>query len=923
LVSRRALQGLLALASAPEVAFVRGFFRYAGAAPWKRAPWLLLRRPTVALSLAGTAVVLAVTAAATPLFVAAAGNAALQQQLDTTCPYTAGANVRASVPFQTDAEARKTFLDSRKIIVTRAANHHLRYHDPLLVSQYTRVDAERAGGGDRLTQSLVARDGFLKHIDVVQRWGPTGVWVTEAAVAELGLRRGTPMRLAYERQDIQPDGTTKLTPVEATLPIAGVYRDLARSLVQPFWCSLQAVIYPPSLSSDIATPSVVLMDNATFTATTNRLGATGVTHVLEFPLTRSGLTTSKARIAAVGVRAWRDEVEADFPHFEPFSTHRVTDSNLAHLLERAEVVRSSLRSTVGPVAVAGVIVALLLVAAAGSFWAERRREEVALLVARGVGPTALTAKAVLEMAPALVTGSAVGWGLAVLLVRELGPSPLVDPGAVRSGAKTVAVTLALGLLLLALVAGARFRAESERRRGARASKLALIPWELGLLAVAGVLLTRLVNGGAVAGAEGANAGSVAQIDPLLIAFPLVLLAGGVALALRALGLWLPRLGKGGESWSAPRYLAARRVAGARGVALLLAAASALPAGVLVYAASMTASVDHTVDAKIHVFTGSDLVAQLVSPAVPASLRGQATLVDRLDEVPLDGISVDVLGIDPDTFAQGAYWNTRFSSHSLTSLVERLTPDKGSSAIPVLMSGGHTPDGLRPLEVPGHNGTTVTMSVQVVGTAAHFPGESHGRPLVLVDAKTLAANTDAVFHQLWIRGDAVAASKALAASDAPVVFVQRASEVLDSSSYLPVTYAFALLRALALLTGAIGAGGLLLYLETRTRTRRVAYALARRMGLSRRGHLRSLLLEVGGLLSVGLVVGAALAIAASLAAYGRLDLDPYVPPGPLLVVPAVPILMVVLGTLILAGLAALAAQRSADRSSPAEVLRDAT
>jgi hypothetical protein len=65
------------------------------------------------------------------------------------------------------------------------------------------------------------------------------------------------------------------------------------------------------------------------------------------------------------------------------------------------------------------------------------------------------------------------------------------------------------------------------------------------------------------------------------------------------------------------------------------------------------------------------------------------------------------------------------------------------------------------------------------------------------------------------------------------------------------------------------------------------------------------------------------VAATIAAYKRLDLDPYVPPGPLLVVPAVPILLVVLGTLLLGGLASLAAQRSADRASPAEVLRDAT
>ena len=897
---------------------MRGFFRYAGAAPWRRAPWLLLRRPTVALSLAGTAVILAVTAAATPLFVASAANAALAKQLDQTCPYTAGAYVRALVPSELDDQARSTFLDSRKIIVSRAATRHLTQHRPLLVSQYARIDAQRPDGS-RLTQSVVARDGFLNHIEVVARWNasaPHGAWVTEAAVKDLGLQRDKPLVLLNERQ--RADGSYQTQRVE--LPIAGVYRDLARSLVAPFWCSLRPVIYPPSLSSDIATPSVVMVDNPTFHDTADRLTVIGATHVLEYPLDRVGLTTAKAERASRGIQAWRDEIEADQQHFDAFSSRRVADSALPHLLERAELVRTSLKSTVGPVAIAGVIVALLLVAAAGSFWAERRREEVALLVARGVGPAALTTKAVLEMLPALIAGSAAGWALAVALVRTLGPSSLIGPSAVATAGKTVAAALVLGVLLLAAVAAVRFRAESERRRGAATSKLALVPWEVGLLAVAGVLLSRMLGGGSIAGSK--DAGSVARIDPLLIAFPLVLLAGGIALALRALWLWLPRLAEGGEAWSAPRYLAARRVAGARGIALLLAAAAALPAGVLVYAASMTSSVDHTVDAKVHVFTGSDLVAQVVTPGVPAALKDRSTLVDRLDEVDLDGHTVDVLGVDPQTFAQGAYWNARFSSRSLSDLLHELKSAEGTS-VPVLMSGGSRDDRDRKLSIPAFHGKDEVMTVHVVATADHFPGETHGRPVLLMDTKTLAAHTDAVFHQLWVHGDPVSASKALAASDASVVFVQQAKDVLDSSSYLPVSYAFALLRALALLTGAIGAGGLLLYLETRTRARRVAYALARRMGLSRRAHLRSLVMEVGGLLVVGLVIGGALAIAATVAAYGRLDLDPYVPPGPLLVVPAVPILLVVAGTLLLAGLAALAAQRSADRSSPAEVLRDAT
>ena len=896
---------------------MRAVLRYAGATPWTRAVRLLWRRPSVVVALAGTATILGITAATTPLFVASAGNAALHHQLDNTCAYTDGGYIRAQIPASVPRAQRPSYIDHRRnAVLTAAAGLH--HHQPLLVSEHVRLDARRSNG-EKLLQTLLTRDGALQHVTVVARWRDDGVWLSDTAVAELGLRPGSRFTVVNDL----PDQQGVLRPVELALPIAGVYRDLAKAPVAPFWCSLRPVIYPPSIGSDVPTPSVALLAPEQFRTIVSRLSPDNVTQQFELPLATEGLTAAAAHQTAREIMRWRQAVEAS-PWFDPVGSVRASGGDLGHLVERADLVRGSLRSTVGPVTVAGVLVALLLVGAAGSFWAERRREEVALLVARGVGPLALTAKALLEMAPALVLGAAAGWGAAIALVRSLGPSPLMGGHSIVLSGAAVGGSLALGLILLGLVAGSRFRAESEARRGHRGSRLVLVPWELGVLAGAGVLLTKLVRGGAAVGADGGSVGAVSQIDPLLIAFPLLLLAGGVALGLRALAVALPRLGRGGEQWSPARYLAARRVAAARGVALLLTAAAALPVGVLVYSASMTATVEETVDAKIHVFTGSDVVAQVVTPGVPTVLADHATAVERLDQVSLDGFEVDLLGVDPATFAQGAYWNGHFAHSSLDALARRLGPTGSDGVTPVLLSGRGAVGSIAELEFPGFKaGETRQLRVRFVGVAKHLPGEANGRPVVLVDRKLLMSQTDSLFHQVWVRGDADRAVRDLAASGAPVVYVQRARDVLDSSSYLPVSYAFELLRALAVLTGAIGAGGLLLYLETRTRSRRVAYALARRMGLSRRGHLRSLLLEIGGLLAVGLVLGGALAVASSVGAYRRLDLDPFVPPAPLLVVPATPIALVVLGTALLGGLACLAAQRSADRATPSEVLREAT
>ena len=102
-------------------------------------------------------------------------------------------------------------------------------------------------------------------------------------------------------------------------------------------------------------------------------------------------------------------------------------------------------------------------------------------------------------------------------------------------------------------------------------------------------------------------------------------------------------------------------------------------------------------------------------------------------------------------------------------------------------------------------------------------------------------------------------------------------VFDVANFLGVSWTFGYLSALAALVGLVAIGGLLLYLETRQRTRTASYALGKRMGLTRATHLRSLLAELGVLLGLAWVIGAGLAWAAVLLVYHRLDIDPTRPP----------------------------------------------
>jgi len=125
----------------------------------------------------------------------------------------------------------------------------------------------------------------------------------------------------------------------------------------------------------------------------------------------------------------------------------------------------------------------------------------------------------------------------------------------------------------------------------------------------------------------------------------------------------------------------------------------------------------------------------------------------------------------------------------------------------------------------------------------------------------------------------------------------------------VTWTSGYLQALAGFVGLVAVGGLLLYLETRQRSRVASYALARRMGLRRGTHLRSLMGELIVLLGLAFALGAALAYAAVQSVYRLLDVDPNRAPPPLLTIPILCIVLTAAATMLVAVLAATIGTRA--------------
>src|SRR2546428_3392667 len=139
--------------------------------------------------------------------------------------------------------------------------------------------------------------------------------------------------------------------------------------------------------------------------------------------------------------------------------------------------------------------ALRVVSVAGIYWVDRRRAEVHLLSAKGVGSVGLGTKVLLEALPIAAGAAFAGWAAGVWLAKLLGPTDLLDAGAPSAALRQVLWTTAVGLVFLSIVAGygAHRATESDPVRGRRA--LAAAPWELIVLGLAGASLYEILARG--------------------------------------------------------------------------------------------------------------------------------------------------------------------------------------------------------------------------------------------------------------------------------------------------------------------------------------------------------------------------------------------------------------------------------------------
>jgi putative ABC transport system permease protein len=213
---------------------------------------------------------------------------------------------------------------------------------------------------------------------------------------------------------------------------------------------------------------------------------------------------------------------------------------------------------------------------------------------------------------------------------------------------------------------------------------------------------------------------------------------------------------------------------------------------------------------------------------------------------------------------------------------------------------------------------------VVARPRYFPGMRLVRSPTLVVDRTALARVDRLLQwreEVWTTAAGQrAVADALLRAEVGVDRVKDPDRFLSVTELTPLVWSFGYLRALAALTGVIALAALVLHVAARERQRSVSHVLARRMGLRRRTHLLSLAHELGWLVGVGWLAGAALGWAAALLVTRFLDFDPQFPPA---AAAAFPLGLLLATAVAAAGFVAVGvavAQRSADRTRPAEVLR---
>lgn len=750
---------------------------------------------------------------------------------------------------------------------------------------------------------VVTRTGALDHVGIVDGSGSDGIWVADVTARELGLEPGD--RVVLE------GSFGRVVPVS----VAGIYRDLLTEPRTPYWAPLSQFIYPPA-GADTRPPAFILMDLQTYLSVDDRLldDQDALTWEFRLPAGATSITDAERLLASLaGVRAMMAN-----PGTELGAAFRRANLNepLAGWLSSTREISDDVSTPVNALVLAAQGLGLAVVAGSGLFMMRRRRVELDLLYARGVGPLRLAARTAGEVVLPVAVGALAGLGLAFVAIDRFGPDGVVSGGAARDAWLHVGGTAAAAVVLFAIVA-ARIGADRSAVGGLSARRVATrVPWDLMLLVLAGVAFVGV--------RDGVDAGQARGLDPLFLLFPVLLLAGAAGLAARAVRLAVPRLRGVAFGGRPAPFLAFRRLASAPRTAASLIAASAVAIGVLVYSGTLTSSLAESAQQGAALTVGGDVSVDYSGTLDDPAPLTPIVRIDRASFGSEADVDLDVLLVDPATFTDGAFWRGGFADLPLEALMRRIS-EQGEESVAAIVAGNVYVPPEPILSVPG-----VSVSIHVVGTADTFPGIVGDRPVVVMSRgafETMVEDRGVSVAQLadafeaWGLGiDEDEARSAVSDGGATVLSSATAASLRDTPRYYAVSWALRFLGAIGVVASSVVLVGGFLYLQTRQRQAETSYALARRMGLSRSSYRRSVALEVAGLLAIAFVIGGTIAAVASAVVNVDVQRRAVEAAVPLFRLPVTLLAITALALLLVSWGGAALVQVGADRADVAEVMR---
>jgi putative ABC transport system permease protein len=756
--------------------------------PWRRAPLRAWRTPSLFLGVLVAALVLGVAGASRPIFAASAARASLSRDIETGCRFDVGLRVRRSISVADDSGDFGPRLGE----ATRALDEAVastRGIDPVVIT-VDGGDALVTAGGEDAQVQLIERTGFRDHIDVIERRSDHsdagGVWLTDGVADELGVGAGDTVAVAVGGSSLQ-------------VPVTGVYRDMRRGRDR-HWCSMRFNFESRSIGGS-PPPPVVLLDEGGLVPLLTRADMAFAAAQWEYPPDASAWDQPTAEHATTALQRLVDDVSNPESELSSLLGRGAATVDIPRSVVRAQRTVASVESVAGLVALGTMGVAVVMLLAASRSWLTRRSQEVTVLSLRGAGPAALALKGMAELLPALLLGAVFGVASAVLVVRIVAPDPRLDRYALEEGVVVVATALVVALVLLAVVVGAGVRRVGVGVGGATPRR-SLPLWEPVVLALAAAAFYELHTRQTLV--------DDTRVDGLLLLFPLLLLAGGAGLAAR-LALSARPLGWLAGRSPTPAWLALRRLAAARLGAALIVTGAAISIGILVFASAISSSVSATAYAKATLGYGSAQVVRLTRdeslPEEPPE-AGISTLVTRANEPGEFGTGrsrADVLGVEPDTFADAAFWDRSFAGRSLPDLLRLLGPHEDHrGAVPAIAVGAGLPERFT-LTLDGDDGPN-DLKVAVVARAEAFPGLAfiEDRPMVVVDRRALIRAGVTAHAEVWVDDSSPDVAERLEAQGLPVEFAVQPGRDVSGTQLQPQLWAIDYLEVIR--AASTGRGG---------------------------------------------------------------------------------------------------------------------